>query len=50
MFRNIVLNILFYKKQLIEAIIDDAILGKTKFSSKAKNPSEKCGYHYPYTI
>lgn len=43
--RNVTLSISLITKNPIEAIIDDTVLGKTKPSSKAKNPSEKCGYH-----
>ena len=47
--RNIILNISLTTKQPIEVIIDDTVLEKTKPSSKAKNPSEKCGYHHSHT-
>jgi hypothetical protein len=47
--RNIILNISLVTKQPIEAIIDDTVLEKTRPSSKAKKPSEKCGYHHSHT-
>lgn len=47
--RKIILNISLITKNAIETIIDDTVLEKTKPSSKAKNPSEKCGYHHSHT-
>lgn len=47
--RKVILNISIITKNPIEAIIDDTVLEKTKPSSKAKNPSEKCGYHHSHT-
>ena len=47
--RNIIWGISLSTRKSIQVIIDDTVLEKTKPSSKAKKPSEKCGYHHSHT-
>lgn len=47
--RKIIWGLALNKGEAIKVIIDDTILEKTKPSSKAKKPSEKCAYHYSHT-
>ncbi|MBN1467200.1 MAG: transposase [Fusobacteriaceae bacterium] len=47
--RKVIWTVSFIKKEAIEVIIDDTISEKTKPSSKANSPTEKCSYHWSHT-